>query len=1221
MNFTPAQWEAIKADGNVLVLAGAGAGKTSTLVERCVSRLLATAGECSLDQILMVTFTEAAAAEMRHRIRERLTLELSGNPPRELAARLERELALLDTARIGTLHSFCAQLIRQHFHQLDLDPEMAILPDDQAQLLREEALDTVLDRHYAGAAETANAVQELLRVQAGGNERYLRDRVLKIHAYSQTLPSPAAWFAEQLGLYRSEDCSLWREWFENGFRDWCQFWLPVLEDAAVENARARSVATQLATVPGKPSPAEIADALESIVEAANAQSPSRGKGNKLPKEFERQAAFLRSLSGADSGHPLQEDWSWVRGQMTTLLELAVDFGREYLAAKQAQAGLDFHDLEQYALRLLWDHEAGRPTPLARRWQERLRLVFVDEYQDINAAQDAILKALSRPDKEGNRFLVGDAKQSIYRFRLANPHIFQSYQDMWSAADSDGTVLNLSENFRSRQSLLHFINPLFADLMRREVGGLAYEQSAWLQFGDAETRTALAAPAGQHGSPAVEVHLQLTHPAASDSRQQADSETAPEDEEQGELADLTRAEQEARLVAQRLRELREAGTPVWDRRLDTFRPVEWRDMAILLRAPANKADIYAKEFARAGVPLEAGNGGFLECTEVSDLLSLLMLLDNPLQDVPVLAVLRSPLVGLTLDELAEIRVFSRHGPFWRAVKRWHELQSAAGGSAPGGELFQKMDRFLKAFGRWRRMGRQASLSQRLETILQETCYLDWLLAQPRGKHRRENVRRLLALTHQFDPLQRQGLPRFLRFIEARREFSAGAESGVGGEQDAVQLVSIHRSKGLEYPVVVLADLGKRFNFLDLRERVVLDDVYGLCPQIQAPGTARFYPSLPHWLACRRQKAEALGEELRLLYVAMTRARDYLLLVGTGSAKAALEKWSVTGSSRPQPHHLLSATSCLDWLGPWWSQQIGRGNWVEETRGRGHWFEWRIHKTAGAPGEIAEESIAPPLSVVQNEGAEEKLARLKERIEWQYSAEAATRAPAKTSATALRAKAEDRDEDQVLLLFSERNVSTWPSSAAGKLADGALSPAALGIAYHAFLQHLCLENAGDIASLRAEAMRLQANHILEPQQIEALDLSVVAAFWKSSIGRKILEHRSYLQREVPFTARFSGEALASLGLLESSADLTGEFLVVQGVADLVVLMPEEIWLLDFKTDRCKAAELDQKVQKYQPQLVIYASALARIYRRPVTQCWLHFLTVAKTVSLTSIGGPAR
>ncbi len=1221
-DFTPDQRRASLAEGNVLVVAGAGTGKTRALVERCAARALDQVAPVSLDDILMVTFTEAAAAEMKRRLRERLAAEMERQPDRPEIA---EQLALVDTARIATLHSFCLQLVREHFHELALDPQIAVLEDSRATVLAAECLDTVLKRHYAGREPADEAARQLILVYGGGRDEPIRRLVRRLHDYSRTLPDPDGWFTERENALAADASPDWESRLLAAFEELCDEWLPVLREQPNDTLRGCATVLEQATSPLTRAAVAAACAKIAALDAdENWPRGTKGKFRDPHAGFFADVEFLRSLAGFAAGDadPLVEDWRWVRPHLRTLLALTREFGAGFARAKRDLGAVDFHDLEQFALQLLWDPGRDQPTALAGTWRRRLRLVFVDEYQDINAAQDRIIRALSRDGAEANRFLVGDVKQSIYRFRLADPRIFQHCADDWKQPSPAGQVIPLRDNFRSHAGILRFVNAFFAGVMRREVGGVDYGADARLEFGAAEQRTHFAAPMiTSFAAAPVELHLRLTSKAepAGEPDEETEADRVGRD-------DLTNAEKEAALVAQRLRELKSQPFRVWDGEIKALRPVAWRDMVILLRSPRGKAETFAKVFARQGIPLIAARGGLYDTTEVSDLLNLLLLLDNPLQDLPLLAVLRSPLAGFTLDELAAVRLAARSGPLWTALQRISnfkfQISNRAAGepTAPSADTpavapepvavatesaAHKAAEFLDHYSRWRELARRGALSACLETVLDATHYEDWLLARDRGDARRANVRRFLALTRQFDQLQHQGLFRFLRFVQAQQEAEFDPEPAAANTADAVRLMSIHQSKGLEFPVVVAADLGKPFNFDDLNSAIILDEALGLCPLVKPAAGGTMYPSLPHWRAARRQKRETLGEELRLLYVAATRASDKLLLVGTASRRRAAGHWGAAGLTQLASREILQARHALDWLGPLLPTLADAPGWLDQTSGCGGLLAWRIYENDEAPAATAEPPATP---VTANQMAVP--AWLPARLGWTYPHRAATREPAKTSVSAWRRRVVEENDAEAQPWF-------WPA-APPRRENGKLSAAERGTTHHRFLQLLALDHVGSASELAAEADRLRQAGQLSAAEAAALDLAALAAFWGSEIGRCVREHAAFVRRELEFTARLSPADLAGLALPVTVGLDENEFVVVQGVADLAVLRPDEIWLLDFKTDAVTPATRDAKVAAYRPQLGLYALALACIYRRPVTRAWLHFLASRETVAVAS---PAR
>ncbi len=647
-SLTPSQRQAVAARGNVLVMAGAGTGKTKTLVERCLDCLERDGAQ--IDELLVATFTEAAAAEMRQRLRKGLEEKISAQPG---DAYWQEQLARFDLANIGTLHGFCLKLVREHFYELGLDPQLAILDEGEARQLASETLDQQFQSHYEGEDGFSLAVQNLIQVHGSGRDENIRKLILRLHNYSQAQPDAVGWLEQQRKIFSATEPADWQRWLLTAIQDWRNEWLPVLENLKDENEKAAELTGVLSRLKKNFTRELAAEVLQQII-SADGNWPAKRKTilRKPLEDLFVDAKFLASLATVKNGaDPLAEDWSWVRGQMETLLQLAEEFARRLSEQKRADGVLDFHDLEQFALKLLWDFSSGQPTAVATSWREKLKFIFVDEYQDINAAQDKIIAGLSRETGAANRFLVGDVKQSIYRFRLADPQIFRDYAQNWR--DEKGKTIPLSENFRSREGLLGFVNSICRVVMREEIGGVNYDADAELKFGSPETRSNLSKAKDSAPRAELLVRFKTGH-----------SETG---EEVDELAGLDDAQREARLVAWKLKQLIADQHEIFDDEEKVFRPVEWRDIAILLRSPRGRSEIFAKEFEHVGIPLAIARGGFYQSAEILDLLSLLRLLDNPLQDVPCIAVLRSPFVGLSLDELAEIRLVAKEKHFWTALE--------------------------------------------------------------------------------------------------------------------------------------------------------------------------------------------------------------------------------------------------------------------------------------------------------------------------------------------------------------------------------------------------------------------------------------------------------------------------------------------------------------------------------------------------------------------------
>lgn len=1188
---TAQQQCACRAEGNVLLIAGAGTGKTATLVERCLSLLLRAQDPVSLDQMLVVTFTEAAAAEMRNRLR--LAIEKKGAEP-ERRAYLAEQRALLDVAQISTLHSFCLRLVRDHFSELGLDPRISILGPSEAAYLREAALRTVLRSHYSLATPLGDPLLQWIVQRGNGRPAALQWSVKALYEYSRTMAAPESWLAGQRDYYSEESAAVWERWLGGAIEEWSAGVAAVLRRQPGNSMAADLLRLLSPLSPGAP----LETAGQVLVELQELWKSSNKEKKFLRADlvdFVEEAKFLASLCPRGGQRPLQEDWDWVRPQMLALLQLTGEFSAEFKALKQRHGVVDFNDLEQLSLQLL--RGEGGVTVLARECRKQFKAILVDEYQDINPAQDALIAAVAREGAEGNRFLVGDVKQSIYRFRLADPRIFKSYAESWKAPA--GQVIPLTENFRSYERILQFVNAFFADVMSPELGGTVYDAEAALKFGGRQSRADWSAEA--QPQPRVELHL-LVEPK--------EDATGPEDDgDEAEREEAAEEEIEARYVAEQLSLLRSRGFKVRDGGAE--RPVEWRDMVVLQRALAKKTEAYARAFLAADIPLTASLGGFYDRPEVQDLINLLKVLDNPLQDIPLLGLLSSAFGLFAAGDLARVRSAKKKVRFWEALQTFHrkgrtriagEEESIFAGRAG---TWSKADRFLADYEKWRVWSRQLSVTQCLERILGSSLFEARLSAGKNAAQTLRNVQRFLQTARAFDEFQGQGLLSFLRYIEAQEQVEKDNQVPPCLVENAVRLMTIHQSKGLEFPVVVLADLGKSFNFQDLGQTFILDPNLGICPKVLPADSLQAYPSLAYWLAKKQQRLELAGEEMRLLYVAMTRARDWLLLTGMVRGKEKLGKWASREAGELPPARLKKASTPLDWLGPWVTHHLGSGSWISEPRGEADLFRWTLHaltqKNDSAPPE------RPALNLPSNdEPSAERLEAIRERLTFEYPFLASTRENAKTSVSRIRDAASAETEEAAVWPL----LSTSLPREGGFRAASELPAREAGLAHHRFLELLSLDAVGSVEALEREADRIHQSGGLTPAERACLNLPALAAFWRSDLGEKVWRERASAHRELPFSCRFTPGELTALGAA-SPVPFDQEFFIVQGVIDLAVILPAEVWLIDFKTDLVEPGELPERVAVYKLQMALYSAALEKIYGRPVTQQWLHFLYLGQSV----------
>ncbi len=1273
--WTPEQEQAITAGGtHILVAAAAGAGKTATLVERVIRRLTDPVAPLDVDRLLVVTFTEAAAAEMRQRLAAALHKGLAQDPENTV---LQRQLALLGRAAISTLHSFCLGLVRQYFYRLGLDPALSVMNEHEALLLRREVLDDLLTERFDEEAD--GPFYALLEHFAdGGDGEGLKELILTVYDYVQSLPWPKQWLDAAVARFEvPPDTPI----------SALPWWEPLRRHCTLELTRAATALAEAGRLCRRPGgPAAYGDVLARDLERVEAARQASGDWDELAAAVTAATGFdrLPPLRKGNADEALQEQAKALRDQarkavkalqetyfdrpaaawvadlpamaphLRTLADLVLQFDAAFRTAKVQQGAVDFNDLERYCLQVLLDPEAPAgellPSDVARELRGRYAEILVDEYQDINAVQDAILTLVARDGQDGpaNRFMVGDVKQSIYRFRHADPSLFlakyQTYRNWQPAGDeanaATGARIVLGANFRSRAGVVDAVNFVFRQILTAGVGELDYDAAAELVCRAAyPPEPGAPAAADTPAGPPVEVHLldrdfDFTAAPAPDDEDEAAAEATAAGAAAAELAELSALEREARLVAQRIRTLVD-GTDtqppllVWDREAGEYRPVRYRDMVILLRATSGRANLFLEALGRAGVPAYAQlSTGYFAATEVEVILSLLQIMDNPGQDIPLAAVLRSPIVGLSSADLARIRLAAPGGSFYEAV-------IAAGRGQDRPDLAAVLSRFLQALEQWRTAARRKPLSEVLWQIYGETGYLRYVGGMPGGAQRHANLIALYDRARQFDQFARQGLFRFLRFIERLQEGEAdlGTAPALGEGEDVVRILSIHRSKGLEFPVVFVADLGKSFGRQDQQGDLLLQRRLGLGPRRLDPEQRAKWPTLAFHAVRQAIRLEALAEEMRILYVALTRARERLILVGScRDLEARCRSWGAAAAHRgwPLPEATLAAAeSYLDWLGPALARHaaaaplqaaagVGEPADPQVAADPSRWelYLWDAAAQLGLPAAeaaaTAEEQpdwerigALAPLDRPIASDVPDQLARI---FAWRYPFAPVVHRFAKLSVTELKGHFDPNAEQPLPNSAKPQTVGQIDRRPRFlQTTRRTLTPAEFGTLMHLVLQHLDLARPLDPAGVANQVGELVQRELLLPGQAEAVDTAAIAAFFASPLGQRICARPEQVRREVSFTL--------GLPAAEVYPDLppevaAGETIVVQGMIDLLLEEADAFLLVDYKTDR---REPEQAATAYREQVTLYRRAVQEILGKPVREAYLHFLTSNQSVAV--------
>ena len=1168
--------------GGLLVSAAAGSGKTRVLVERLLARMEEGA---DVDRFLVITYTKAAAAELRGRIVEEISDRLALRPA---DGHLRRQATLVYKAGISTIHAFCAQLLRECGHLLDLDPDFRLCDEGEAGILMLRALNDVLDKRYE--AMDSDFAQLVDTMSAGRDDARLVQIVLDIRGRVQAHPNPAAWLAQQERTFALEGVTdpvqtPWGELLLTDAAGQASYWRRRMEEARDLCERDANLLANYGD-----SVAQTAQALQQFEEAA-AQGwdaarnllpipfPTVGRKKMVddPAAVERVKAIrtackkrLEKLEDwfADSGEDLLADLRTVYPAMRGLFALVRDFEEAYAAEKARRGLVDFSDLEHMAVRLLVG-EDGQPTELARQWSTRYDEIMVDEYQDTNEVQNAIFSALSKNGT--NLFMVGDVKQSIYRFRLADPTIFlgkyRAFKPYTEAGEGEERRVILSRNFRSRPEVLEGCNDLFRAVMSVPFGEMEYADDQALYPG-----------ASYEPDPAYCVEL--------------DALDGDIDGEEG-AEKVSRDLLEARFAARRIQELLDEGFTVSDGE-GGARPVRPSDMVILLRSPNTVLRHYARALAERDILWEAeGGGDFFGSTEISVALSLLQIVDNPRQDVALISVLRSPVYGFSADRLAEIRSASPDTDFYAALEADDGEDSRA---------------FLAELDDLRFGSGDMSSHQLLWHIYDRTNLLGIFGAMEEGEARQGNLLALAELARQFEGAGHKGLFRFLTYLTRLRENGNTLTPPTPGRTGGgVRIMSIHKSKGLEFPVVLLCGLARRLNREDMSRPILFHPKLGVGPKGLDVERGIEYPTLARMAVARQLEREMMAEELRLLYVAMTRAKEKLILsvALTGGGKD-MEKLAGDSGYPVDPQVLLACQSVGQWvllhalcrpeagalrraagqevaipeapLGPQWDIRFVDGTALTQAPPR----RW----------------MAPEREIEENEDGTDLTGLLR----WTYPHGAEVAIPSKLTATQLKGRALDEEAAEEAPRPSRPLSFGRPRFAAEELG---LTAAQRGTALHQVLQYIDFERSETVEGVRAEISRLVEQQYITPQQGEAVDPAPIAAFFQSDLGQDLLSSVS-LRREFKFS------------ILEPAHRYypqagEGEQVLFQGVVDCYYETLEGITVVDFKTDRVTKATLAHRAEHYRPQLEAYSRALEEITGKRVIRRVLWFFALGRSVDL--------
>lgn len=1317
--WTDEQWDAITArDCNLLVAAAAGAGKTAVLVERIIKKITDAKKPIDIDRLLIVTFTNAAATEMRERIGQAISDVLEKNPG---SGMIQRQLALLGKASIMTIHAFCTEVIRSNFQCLDIDPDFRIADETESSLMKLEALNELFDEQYE--KENNTGFFELLECYGGNrDDRLLMDMVLNLYDFIQSSPWPETWLEEMTGAFELPEGTDFGQtvWGKvlltsvklelEGLRDMMSRAARELETAAGLERYAATFQEDIVHIESllKLAGAGDWDRLFAFLQSLEFSAlPRCGKNaDKKKQEFVKKTrddvkARLKKLRDkivTPDSSGIIKDFKRLFPEMKVLSGLVSDLSERYREKKNRKSVLDFNDLEHFCLQILTrrdDDGTVKPSDVALSYRKRFEEIMVDEYQDSNMVQEIIIRMISKADTgKPNVFMVGDVKQSIYRFRQARPELFLHKYDTYSQEKgAPYRKILLFKNFRSRKNVVDTVNFVFGQIMSANIGELDYTGREALHPGavfEQPDREDMAVGG------ATELHLIATgdraedsagspegHSAGASARDRAGdpddyagAEGPNEDADDGDEEEIIdKIQCEARVVARRILELTRPDEDkktfsVYVKNKETnqyeYRKIEFRDIVILLRTTKNWAEVFTDELAMYGIPAFADTGtGFFKTVEVQVVLSLLQIIDNPLQDIPLLSVLRSPIVSFSADDLAELRLKERKGPLFNALKKL--------ASDGDGNVSHKAAAFLDNLQRWRELSLYLSTDRLIWRLYDDTGYYGMVGAMPAGEQRQANLRILFERARQFEETSYKGLFNFINFIDKLRSSRGdmGSAKILSENDNVVRIMSIHKSKGLEFPVVFLSGCGKKFNLQDMNKSILLHQDLGFGPDVVDYKLRLSWPSAAKQAIREKIKTETLSEEMRILYVALTRAREKLIITGAvNDLGRAAAKWLAaadTTEDKLYDYEMLRGGSYLDWIGPalirhgtcsglrellppgseyrgaliddpsqWrvklWKKSDVRGSNIFGTDGGEALASWLKGREIAPEGKPHDEDHAEgyekkPEKDYENGRDDEKYdnedirKEIDRRLSWEYPYSKASDIPAKVTVTELKRRFDALEaEDDTAAQYDRTPVIKKPVFLEEKKG---LSAAEKGTILHFIMQHLDLEGIKSCFTERLPEKRSEKAQRL-PERAENL-FDEISGQVDAMIARDLLTRQQADSADFEKISRFFVSELGERMLASQEINREVPFnieipcgeiyrgadgklskddtVLLQGVIDCFFEEDGGIVLIDYKTDYVVPGGEESVKERYRLQISYYSRALELLAGKKVREKYIY------------------
>ena len=1255
--WTDEQLLAIETRGkNLLVAAAAGSGKTAVLVERIIKIITDDNNPVDIDKLLVVTFTNAAASEMRERIGDAISKKLEEIPDSKM---LQRQLALLNKSNITTIHSFCLDIIKNNFHLIDLDPGFRIGDETECTLIKQDVLIELFEDKYDKEDEGFLNLIEAYCTNRG-DER-LKEIVLKLYNFSMSGPWPSVWLREKAqefninSLDELEKASWYKVLKESLYLDLNNA-KNGLDEAIKICEEDSDLAPYLLTL--KPELNGIENAINSLnldleqiykavkdIEFAyRIKTVKKGIGDELDKKKVKSLRDdvkkkINQIKGGVFSISLDETLNGIKNMypiIKSLTELVIEFSDRYVKKKMERVILDFNDLEHLCLKILTcNDENGEvyASSVAQKFREKFEEVLVDEYQDSNNVQETIISMVSRKDLDNpNVFMVGDVKQSIYRFRQAKPELFLEKYNSYSEEDNKkNRKIMLYKNFRSREEVIKGVNFIFKSLMSKTVGELDYTDKEALNLGASYDEINKDNVYFQDNefidldkievSGALELHILDKSSDFEDGKNEINDE---DDKENDNEEDLSAVAIEARIIAKRIKELINPSDGkcfmVFDKNLNRYRKITYKDIVILLRSTKNWADTIVEELSFGGIPVYADiNTGYFQTIEIRTIMSLLHIIDNPMQDIYTIASMRSPIFAFTSEELADIRILNRDNYFYLNVK---DIAEDVYDERINKSLKDKCVYFIEKIGSWREKSLYMPIDEFLWYLYSDTSYYGYVGAMVNGIQRQANLRILFQRAKQYEQTSFKGLFNFINFINKLRKSSGdlGTAKILGENEDVVRIMSIHKSKGLEFPVVFLSGCGKQFNLRDINDSLLFHEELGIGADCIDVKKRIRYTTLQKYAIKKKFELETLSEEMRILYVALTRAKEKLIITGSSSNLQkdidACYKAGVKGFNKVIPSELLKQKSYLKWImtalikhkdGDILRQ--GKNEFVEISDDLSSW-KINFHKKSDFGTENVEDSIEKKnISILSlNYSNFEVDEEIRKRLEFRYKYRDVCSVPSNISVSDIKKAEEEIFEPQAENLFSEEKNRKKPKFI---MEEKGLSKAEKGTAMHFVMQKLDLNKVNLLNEIKEQIKNMFEKGLITKDEEESINIFKIYKFFKSNLGKRLLKaykENKQVFRELPFITEIPVKRIDK-DLIDKI--FNNEKLRLQGIIDCFFEEDDGIVLLDYKTDYVENGKEKEILDKYKVQIDLYTETLERVIGKKVKERYLYLFGIDKEV----------